>query len=77
MDANPAGHGRQEIGESIWSNVYYNMAKETGKHKQGYLYPPRDLYSLTCLIHGPCCSSHKCKLLNCFGTKYAKVGPFQ
>ena len=53
------------------------MGKDSGKHKQRYVYFPRDISQITCLIHGPSNSSDEFKVLNDVGTKYAKGRSFK
>ena len=53
------------------------MGKLSGKRNQRYVYPPRDIYKLTCIIHGFGHSSDECKLIKYFSTKYATVGSFK
>ena len=53
------------------------MGKRSVKCKQRYVYLLRDQLKLTCLIHGPGNSPDEYKVLNDFGTKYAKVRNFK
>ena len=53
------------------------MVKRSGKRKQRYVYHPRDLSKLTCLIHGPLHSSDEFKVFNYFVTTYTKDRPFE
>ena len=53
------------------------MGRHAGKRTQRYLDSPRDRSQLTCLLYGPGNLSDKFKVLNCFGNKYNKGGPFK
>ena len=53
------------------------MGKHAGRCKKRYVDCPIEISQLTCLIHGPGHSSDECKVLDNFGTKYAKCRPFK
>ena len=52
--------------------MYSNIGKHSGKRKKRYVDRPMGGPRLTCIIYGPGYSSGKCKVLDYFGTKYAK-----
>ena len=53
------------------------MGKRSDKRKQGYVDRMRNIYKVTCLIHGIVHSSDKLKVLKYIGTKHAEGGPFK
>ena len=73
--ANRAGHSRQMRGVATSSKKNSEMGNHTDKRKQRYVDHMRDRSKLTCLIHSPGHSSYECRVLNDFGTKYAKERP--
>ena len=46
------------------------MGKCAGNFKQSYVYHPRDISKLTCIINVPGDSSDEFKVINNFGAKY-------
>ena len=53
------------------------MGKRAGKRKQKYVGRSRDQSKQTYLIHGIGFFKYERKVLNYFGTKYAKFRPFR
>ena len=74
-DANCAGLSRKMIGESALSNIYPETSESPGKHRKWYVYNPKYILKLSCLIHGSRYSSYEYKFFKDFGTKYDKVSP--
>ena len=56
---------------------YSDICTHAGNNKQRYVDHPRGWSQLTCLINGLGHSSDECRVLNGFGTKYAKYRPFK
>ena len=51
------------------------MSESAGNNRKRYIYHPKDISKLPCLIHGPRHSSDECKVLGEFGTMYDKCRP--
>ena len=51
--ANRDGRSRKIRGEAALSNDCSETSETTSKHRKRYVYHPKDISKLTCLIHGP------------------------
>ena len=51
------------------------MNESAGKCRKRYVYHPKDIYKLTCIINRPGNKPDKFKVLGDFGFKYSKIRP--
>ena len=55
--------------------MYYEMTERAGKFRKGYLDHPKNISTVTCLVHGPVYSSYEFEVLRDSDFKYSNIRP--